>query len=670
MSGDFTRRFRYSAWDDTQRPFNLDARDILKAITDDVLDSGDVLNALRHLLHEGMEDADGNRIQGLRELMERARAKRRDLLERHDLGGVFSGIDEALRDVIETEHRALDALAQSAHESHDERRIELVDDTVTQRRLHLDLLPHDLAGKVKELTNYDFVSSDAAHAFDELVTGLRKQLMEQQISRALGEMAAITPEDIARQKDMLAELNRMLDDRANGRTPDFAGFMERYGDLFPENPKDLDALLSILAQRMAAMQAMFASMSPEQRDQVRKLSEQLLDDVDLQWQLDQLQEHLQQLVPHAPWDRTYELSGADPLDFAGATEVFEQLGDIEQLENMLRSAANPGALAEVDLERARKLLGDDAAESLDRLASLTDQLRDAGLVDRTEGRLTLTAAGLRQIGRNALAEMFRDLQADRSGAHATTQVGVGHERRETTRPYAFGDPFNLDIQRTIRNALRRSQRGVPINLEPDDFEVVETEQSTRTSTVLMLDLSLSMPMRGNFVPAKKVAMALHALIGSMYPNDFLGIVGFSEVARVIRADELPAASWDYVYGTNMQHGLVLARQMLAGQRGAKQILMITDGEPTAHVNAAGDVVFHYPPLQATVDATLTEVARCTRADITLNSFVLDADPALEEFITAVARFNRGRAFFTNPEELGSFVLLDFLRNRRQTVRSR
>ncbi|HKY14315.1 MAG TPA: hypothetical protein VJM33_05285, partial [Microthrixaceae bacterium] len=250
------------------------------------------------------------------------------------------------------------------------------------------------------------------------------------------------------------------------------------------------------------------------------------------------------------------------------------------------------------------------------------------------------------------------------------------ERTYETKPYEWGDPFNLQIERTIRNAVRRrsaERPGAdpgPLRLKPEDFEIEQTEQQVRSATVLMLDLSLSMPMRDNFLPAKKVAMALHSLISMQYPRDFLGIVGFSEVARELRADQLPEVSWDFVYGTNMQHGFVLARTMLARQTGTKQIIMITDGEPTAHINQYGAPEFHYPPTRETVDATLLEVTRCTRDGIRINTFMLDADRGLQHFVERMTELNKGRAFFTTPQTLGDFVLVDFIEQKRAMVRGR
>jgi len=419
---------------------------------------------------------------------------------------------------------------------------------------------------------------------------------------------------------------------------------------------------------------MLNSMTPEQRQQLMDLSNQLLEDMDLRWQMDQLGENLRGMFPDAGWGRQYRFDGVDPLDFPQAMQAMGDLGDLDQLENLLKGTVNPGALAEVDLDRARELVGDDVANSMERMADLAKMLQEAGLVDQREGRLELTPEGIRRLGKNALAQLFKKLSRDLLGGHRIDRIGVGHERTYDTKPYEWGDPFNLNINATIGNAVRRRSAegrvGGPVHLIPDDFEIEQTEQSVRTATVLMLDLSLSMPMRENFLPAKKVAMALHALISMQYPRDYLGIVGFSEVARVLEAHQLPEVSWDFVYGTNMQHGFVLARQLLARQHGTKQIIMITDGEPTAHINSYGEPEFHYPPIRATVDATLLEVSRCTRDQIRINTFMLDADRGLQHFVERMTELNRGRAFFTSPETLGDFVLVDFLEQKRSMLRGR
>ena len=661
-------RFTYSRWDGTQKGFDLDADAIMDEITDDLLYHGDLNSALRRMMQNGAQDRNGERVQGLRDLMEQLRQRRRDLLEENSLGGVFEEIADQLREVVDQERQALDQLARDARESGDARRQEVTDQTVQDRQMQLDMLPPDLAGQVRELQEYPFTSTEAREKFEQLLEQLREQLMQRYVDQMSQGMANMPPEQMQRMKDMMAALNEMLDRRQRGEDPQFERFMAQYGDFFPENPQTLDELLEAIAARMAAMQRMLNSMSPEQRRQMQELMEQVMGDMDLQWQADQLGEHLRSLFPQMGWEQRYDFSGQDPLGFADAMSMMDQLGDLDQLEQLMKGATNPGALAEVDVDKARELLGDDAARSLDRLAQLARQLEEAGLIENKEGRLQLTPRGLRKIGANALGELFSKLAKDKSGQHQQSLNGVGHERTYESKPYEYGDPFNLDLHRTIRNAVGREGAGTPVRLTPDDFEIERTENLTRSSTVLMLDLSLSMPMRDNFLAAKKVAMALHSLISSQFPRDYLGIVGFSEVARVLKPEQLPEVSWDFVYGTNMQHGFLLSRQLLARQTGTKQIIMITDGEPTAHIEPDGDVFFNYPPVPETIDATLREVARCTRDNIRINTFMLDATGYLKNFVEKLTQLNRGRAFFTTPETLGDYVLVDFMEHKRSLAR--
>ncbi|HZN15040.1 MAG TPA: hypothetical protein VFB78_12260 [Acidimicrobiales bacterium] len=661
-----TVRAKYSRWDGTQVGFELDADSVLAEITDDLLYHGDLNAALRRLLQSGFRDRNQERIAGMRELLEKLRRKKRDELERYDLGGVYDDIAQELRDVVDMEREGIDELQREAQASGDKRRQEITDEVANEKRMQLDLMPPDLAGQVKELQEYEFTSSEARQKFDELMEKLKQQLMQSYFNQMSGAMSDVSPEQIQRMKDMFNSLNRMLEQRERGEPidPSFENFMQEFGDFFPGNPETLDELLEQMAQQMAAMQAMLNSMTPEQRAQLQGLSEALLEDMDLRWQVDRLSHNLQGAFPQAGWDRRYQFNGMDPLGFAEAAQLMDRLGDIDQLENLMRSAASPGALADVDLDKARDLLGDDGARSLERLAELAKMLEEAGLIEQKEGRFELTPRGMRKIGQNALADLFARLAKDRLGKHEQDRAGVGHERSYDTKPYEFGDPFNLNIERTVRNAIRRQGGGTPVRLSPDDFEVERTETFTRSSTVLMLDLSLSMPMRDNFLAAKKVAMALHSLISTQFPRDFLGIVGFSEVARELKPEQLPEVSWDFVYGTNMQHAFLLSRRMLARQTGTKQIIMITDGEPTAHLMQDGEVFFSYPPVQETVDATLTEVARCTREDIRINTFMLDANSYLKAFVEKLTQLNRGRAFFTTPETLGDYVLVDFIEQKR------
>ncbi len=666
--------FAYSRWDGTQTGFEFDVDHLLDELADDLLYHGDPGSALRRLMADGFRDSSGRAMMGLREMLEQLRERRRALLDQHDPDGVSGDIAESLRAVVQTEREALADLterAEAAREAGDERQADLIAQTATGKNLQLDMMPPDLAGQFKALDSYDFESNEARQQFQELVKQLREQFMQQFLDQMSSAVTGHSDSAAEMQdfKDMLAELNDMLARRSRGETPDFEGFMQRHGHFFPENPSTLDELLEVMARRVAAAQSLFNSMTPDQRNQLQQLSDQLLADMDLNWHMSELSRHLQQEFPNLGWDQRYEFGGVDSLDFGHAVDMLAELGDIDQLQNLLRGVTSPGALAEVDIEAARRLLGDDAAASLQHMAELNRMLEEAGLIENREGRLKLTPRAIRKIGQAALQELFTSLELDKFGRHGLMRSGLGHERTDDTKPYEYGDPFNLHIARTVGNAVARNGGGVPVRLHPEDFEVERTEQQVRSATVLMLDLSLSMPMRNNFLPAKKVATALHALIASKYPQDFLGLVTFSEVAREVKPERLAEVSWDYVYGTNMQHGFMLARRLLNRQTGNKQIIMITDGEPTAHITASGHPYFSYPPSPETITRTLSEVARCTRDGIRINTFMLDASSYLTDFVQRITQLNGGRAFLATTGNLGDYVLMDFVEHKRRLVRS-
>ena len=652
-------RFRYSAWDGTQEAPDFDAEDVLRELSDELLYHGDVNQALRRLLQQGFDPRAGERVQGLADVLGQLRARRREMLRRYDPGGVLEGIRGRLQDVVDTEERAVRAGAgapppppppppPAGHPPH----------------------PPPPPPPHRDPPEYDFADAEAGRKFTDLLDELRRQAVSRFSSQLSRGLANLSTGQLQRTKDMMAALNRMLAERAAGREPDFEDFMERFGDFFPENPRTLDELLEQLARRMAATQMLLSSMTDEERSELQSLLDGLLDDMDLQWQATQLGEALREAFPSLPWEKGYGFTGSDPLDLAGGMGVMDALAEMEGLEAFLGQATTPALLDEVDPEQIRRLLGDDAAESIEALRRLTKLMEEAGLVARREGRFELTPRGMRRIGQGALEDVFREMKATRFGEHTTHRRGAGGDPAYETKPYEFGDPFLLDVGRTVRNALARTGAGTPVRVGPEDFEVEQTERLTRCATVICLDLSLSMPMRDNFLAAKKVAIALHALITTRFPRDHLGIVGFSEVAHEIAPEKLPEASYDFVYGTNMQHALMLARHQLARHRvGSRQVILITDGEPTAHLEG-GRPFFSYPPVRETVEATLKEVLRCTRDRIQINTFMLDESPALRRFVERMTEMNRGRAFFTTPQTLGDYVLVDFLEHRRRLRHAR
>ncbi|HTV11909.1 MAG TPA: VWA domain-containing protein [Acidimicrobiales bacterium] len=537
------------------------------------------------------------------------------------------------------------------------------------RRMMNELIEHgDADQALRRLMQQGFkdgLGRDVAGLRDllERVRQRRAETSRSAFSQVSSALANASPEALRRAREMLSELNRLIERDQAGEDvqEDFERFMDRYGDALPGRPQDLQELLEAIKQQLAATSALLGSMTASQRAKLAELSEALLDGDEL------FRNELERLAANLSAGGVS--NEAAPFGLALALgpsgEALEALSDLSQLEALLGGAPSPGALAEVDIDRAKQLLGEDAGRSLEALAKLAKRLREAGLVEQKEGRTRLTPKGLRRIGDQALADLYTGLSLYRTGQHPVGRPGLGHERAGETKAYQWGDPFNLSIERTVRNALARRGPGTPVALSPADFEVERTEALSRSATVIMLDLSLSMPMRGNFVAAKKMTMALHALIAGRFPSDYVGIVGFSRYARPIALRDLPEVSWDYDWGTNIQHGLALSRQLLAHQRGTRQVIMVTDGEPTAHwPRGASEPVFGYPPAQETVDATLVEVARCTREGIRINTFALDATGHLRHFVEQLTRLNRGKAFFTTPSTLGDYVLVDFLESRR------
>ncbi len=658
--------YDYRKWDGSQEFNEVDADGLLAALTDDYLATGDIEAALERLLRQGFEGPDGEQVRGLRDLLEELRERKYELETIGDPDDEYADYLDRMREIEEMERSAIDELDEEAANSGDDRRQEVTSEVTAERRMALDLLPSDLPSKVQSMQHYDFVSSEAREAFEAMVEELRKEVADtyfQGMSEALGEM---DPEAMARMRDAMAALNDLIEQRERGddTTESFEQFKEQFGDLFP-GAENLDDLLEQLAERMAAAQAMWNSMTPEQRAHLSSLFNAVMDDPDLQWQMDRLNRNLEQAFPGAGWQRRFQMGGMGGLKMSEATDVASQLSQLERLEEMLQGRISPAMLNEIDLEQVRRNLSDDAARHLEQLAKLAKTMEDAGILKNEGGKVEMTAAGIRKLGRQALQDLFDQVRSKNIGDHSSTWIGQGHDREETTKPYEFGDPLNLDLSATVHNAVRRNGNGVPVRLHPDDFEVIENEALTRSATVLCLDLSMSMPMRDNFVPAKKLAMALQSLVSMKFPRDYLGIVGFSEIAHEVKPEEIPTLMWDYIYGTNLQHALMLSRKMLQRERGTKQIIVVTDGEPTAHIDpSSGIPFFNYPPLPITLQLTMAEVYRCTKAGITINTFALDLERTQYPFVEQIAKVNGGRTFYTTNDAIGGYALVDFLKQRR------
>jgi uncharacterized protein with von Willebrand factor type A (vWA) domain len=687
-----SRGARYSRWDGTQAIPDLDAGELLDALADDVMAEGDIGEALRRLLERGLRSGDPSRpdLAGLRDLIDRLQRRRGELLERYRLGDVLGDIRRELDEIVAQERagveRRLDAasVADAARGPDAGRAADadpalraMLRDAAARRLDQLGALPTDIGGRIRGLEEYDFLEPDARERYDALVERLRGTVLDQYVAGLSEAIQGITPEDLAANRQMVRDLNELLQERLAGRDPDPSEFLAQHGRFFP-GARTLDDIIEQLAQRMAAMQSLLRSMTPEQRAELQSMVDALLRDDRLRWDLAQLAATMDQLMPGGLGDR-YWFGGEEQLGLDGALEQIGRLHDLEALEDALGDVEASGDLGSVDRAAVREALGDDAVRDLDALDDVARRLEAAGYLTRQGERLELTPRGSRRIGQKVLDDLFARLRRDAFGGHRIERAGRGGEREETTKPYEFGDPFHLELRRTLANALWREENAPAaraarpigergLRLDPADFEVYRTEQLTSTSTVLLVDMSRSMLLRGCFLAAKKVAVALHTLIRTQFPRDHLAVVGFAYYAREIRPESLAELSWHgYEYGTNLQHGLMLARRILARHHAAnREIVVITDGEPTAHFEN-GQVEFSYPPTRRTIQETLREVQRCTKEGITINTFMLERSRALAEFVALVTRLNRGRAFYATPERLGEYVLVDFVSRRTKRV---
>ena len=531
-----------------------------------------------------------------------------------------------------------------------------------------DLSP-DVAGQVKQLQDYEFMDPEAQERFNELLESLKKAMMDTFFKDMYEQIANMSPEDLERMKNMVRDLNQMLQDRLAGKEPNFDQFMQQYGDLFGDNPpQSLDELVAQMQHQMGQMQSLLDSLPGEMRQQLQDLLSDKIGDPGLQQGLNELAQNLEYLFPMRDLRNQYPFRGDEEIDLQSAMSLMDQMQSIDEVERQLERTQYGGEIDDIDADKLEELLGPEARETLDQLKQFLEVLEDAGLIRKKGNSWELTPRGTRKIGQRALKEIYAQLKSDSFGKHEIRESGTGGDRTDSTKRYEFGDPFYLDIQKTIMNSMYREGPGVPIHLQPADFEVARTELLTQTATVIMLDLSWSMALRGSFQAAKKVALALNNLISSQFARDSLYIVGFSAYARELKADQLPYVRWDEsVLGTNMHHALMIAQKLLAKHtQGTRQIIMISDGEPTAHLER-GRSYFAYPPSPITIRETLKEVKRCTQKNITINTFMLDRNYYLKEFVNQVARINKGRVFYTTPDKLGEYILVDYVASKKKKL---
>jgi uncharacterized protein with von Willebrand factor type A (vWA) domain len=643
MAAGDAMRVRFSRWDGTQDPLGepIDVGAVLERIGDDLLAGFGGRQSLRELLQEGLTGDDG-----LRALRDRIRWQRQELARDLDLDGPMRWVADELDEIVGLERGAL-----AGRDDPDARFAEAM----------LDALPSDPAGRLRALDGHEFTSAEAAARYQQLRDDLRQQILDAYLKDLAGAVQQLGPEEIGALTRMLADLNDLLAARERGEEPDFDAFMGRHGHLFPEAPATLDELLEVLARRMLAMQQLLAAMTPEQRQQLMALAREALDDLDLQLQLAMLQDNLSRALVGLDWAGLAppERDG-EPGPLGALVDAMERVAELDALEDALAGDYAGATLDDVDEDALRRNLGDDAVRDLRRLREIERELERSGVMAVQDGELVLTPRGARLLGERALTALMEKVRR-----HAVVQpVGADPEPSGQTRPWRFGDRDPLAVQRTVANAVMRTAaegrdvRG-GVRFHVDDLEVAEQEVRPSTATALLLDLSFSMPLQGHFVPAKRMALALHALIEGKHREDSLYLIGFSDYARRMQPADLARAGFERVYGTNMQHAFLLARRLLADDpRPVKQVVMVTDGEPTAHLE--GDqAIFNWPPIPITLEKTLREAMRLARMGIALNIFLLEDAPGLVAFAERLADLTGGEVFRMSAEEVGRTVVTGY-----------
>jgi uncharacterized protein with von Willebrand factor type A (vWA) domain len=625
----------------------LDLQAALDRIGDDVMSGTSVRQAIRELLRRG----DGTRV-GLDEFSRRLWKRRRELQRDNRIDGTLREVRRLLKEALDHERQAL-----SSENTEDAR----------FRELALDALPDDPAGAVRELDGYDWRSAEARAAFEELRDLLGRELLDQRFAGMKQALENAGPGDAARIQRMLDALNSLLSAHASGAdtTQQFADFMNEHGEFFPEQPGNVEELVDLLAARSAAAQRLLASMSPEQRDELEQLSQQAFGSPELAASLAQLDAQLRDLRPGEDWTGSSPFRGDNPLGLGEATRAIEEIGRLESLTEQM-SQAYPGAsLDDIDLDAVAAALGEPARAQIRELAELERALRAEGFVERAaDGSLKLSPKAIRRLGATVLQDVLRAAHGH-GGERDTRRAGAAGDLTGSTRPWSYGDTQSWNVPRTLLNASLRHAAGDPALLDLADMEISETEQRTRAAVALCVDTSWSMVQEGRWVPMKRTALALNQLIHTRFRTDALELITFGRAAARVEIGELVGLDGAYMQGTNLHHALMLAGEHLREHPDATPVvLVVTDGEPTAHIDPDGTPVFAYPPQPATLRATISELDRLTARGASITFFALGDEPRLARLVDAMARRAGGRVVAPDLDGLGAEVIADYVRSRR------
>jgi uncharacterized protein with von Willebrand factor type A (vWA) domain len=647
-----SRYGRYGGGDPLAAP--VDLSEALDAIGQDVMAGYSPERAMREFLRRG-----GRNQRGLDDLARRVAERRRELLQRHHLDGTLEEIRELLDQAVLEERKQL------------ARDVEMDEGDRALREMQLDNLPPNVAAAVSELSSYDWKSREAREAYEQIKDLLGRELLDQRFAGLKEALENATDEDRAAINEMLGDLNELLEKRGRGEDTqeDFEEFMAKHGDFFPENPQNLDELLDAMAARAAAAQRMLNSMSAEQRAELMQLSQQAFGSPALMESLARLDANLQSLRPGEDWSGSERMDGSEGLGLGDGTGVFQDLADLDQLAEQLSQSYGGARMDDLDLDALTRQLGDDARVDARTLQELERALRDGGTLRRgSDGNLQLSPKAMRQLGKALLRDVAEKMSG-RQGERELRRAGAAGELSGATRQWEFGDSEPWHVPRTITNAVIRSaSEGLDVSsgvrLRVEDIEVQETEARTQACVALLVDTSFSMAMDGRWVPMKRTALALHTLIQSRFRGDALQLIGFGRHAEVMQIEELTAldAMWDK--GTNLHHALLLANRHFRKHPNAQPVLLIvTDGEPTSHLEPDGEVYFSYPPHPLTVAYAVRELDNSARLGAQTTFFRLGDDPGLARFVDSMAARVEGRVVAPELDDLGAAVVGSYLGSR-------
>jgi uncharacterized protein with von Willebrand factor type A (vWA) domain len=640
--------YRYGSWSGGRDPLEppYDVASALDEIGEQVMNGASPRQALRELMRRG---TDG--LRGLDDLRRQVAKRQRQARQRGRLDGTLDEVRDLLDEALELEKAAL---------------FPDPSDAARMAEMELDTLPRETARAVQALKPYSWRSPEAKAKYDEIDDLLRREVLDSQFRGMKDALQNASPEDLAAVKDMLADLNAMLEADARGEhtQEQFDEFMAKHGDFFPSQPQNLEELVDDLARRAAAAQRLMDSLTPQQRQELGELMSGAMD-LDLAAQMAQLGDALRNARPDLPWGGKERMRGEQGMGLGDATSALEELADLDDLEAALGQDYPGASLDDIDEGAVQRALGRGALDDVAALRRIERELMEQGYLTRdAHGRLELSPRAVRRLGATALRKVFSQLESRGRGAHDVKDAGAAGDITGASRAWEFGDEQPLDVVRTVRNAVLRGGPG-QVSLQVEDFEVVETERRTTAAVALLVDLSFSMELRGTWPAAKQTALALHALVTTKFPQDSIEIIGFSDYAQVLQIEQLAGLDAQRVQGTNLQHALMLAGRHLSKHPDAEPVvLVVTDGEPTAHLTRDGYAQFCWPPLPETLELTLAEVERVTRRGATINVFMLDDEPRLVDFVEHLAERNGGRVFAPDPSRLGEYVVSDYLRARR------